>query len=117
MQEFLDFSGFLNMFKKNVDIASGSSYYLNMFKKSRSSQDNAWKMITVVYRVLEHLRKMSLHSSDLFSRWTASGSIDHPRMACFAFLARGKNARSRCDDHFVRGSYPFDLNTGKDDSP
>ena len=47
---------------------------------------------------------MSLHSSGLFSLWTASGSIDHPRMACFAFLARGKNAPSRCDDHFVRGS-------------
>ncbi len=58
--------------------------------------------------------KMSLHSSGLFSLWTASGSINHPRLACFhlrqgycgqvAFLARGKNARSRCDDHFVRGS-------------
>ena len=48
--------------------------------------------------------KLNLHSSGLFSLWTASGSIDHPRMACFAFLARGKNARSRCDDHFGRGS-------------
>ena len=48
--------------------------------------------------------KMSLHSTGLFRLWTASGSIDHPRMACFAFLARAKNARSRCDDHFVRRS-------------
>ena len=43
---------------------------------------------------LAHLRKMNLHSSGLFSLRTASGSIDHPRMARFAFLARGKNARS-----------------------
>ena len=50
---------------------------------------------------------MSLHSSGLFSLWTASGSIDHPRMACLAFLARGKKARSRCDDHSVRGSKPM----------
>jgi len=27
-------------------------------------------------------------------------------MACFAFLAIVKNADSRCDDHFVRGSNP-----------
>jgi hypothetical protein len=47
---------------------------------------------------------MSLHSSGLFRLWTASGSIDYPRMACFAFLARDENARSRCDDHFVSDS-------------
>ena len=28
-------------------------------------------------------------------------------MACFAFLARAENARSRCDDHFVRASKHF----------
>jgi len=37
---------------------------------------------------------MSLHSSGLFSLWAASGSIDRPRMVCFAFLARAQNARS-----------------------
>jgi hypothetical protein len=54
--------------------------------------------------------KMNLHSNRLFCLWTASYCIDHPRMACFAFLARNKNAGSRCDDHFVRGSkYPQGL--------
>ena len=48
--------------------------------------------------------KMNLHSNGSFCFWTASGSIDHPQMACFAFLARNRIARSRCDDHFVRGS-------------
>ena len=47
---------------------------------------------------------MTLHSRGLFRHRTASGSIDHPRMACFAFLARGENARSRCDDHCARDS-------------
>jgi hypothetical protein len=36
---------------------------------------------------------MNLHSNGLFCFWTASGSIDHPRMACFAFLARSKTAK------------------------
>jgi len=47
---------------------------------------------------------MDLHSNGLFCLWTASGSIDHPRMVCFAFLAIDKNAHSRRDDHFVRDS-------------
>ena len=48
--------------------------------------------------------KMNLHSSGLFRLWAASDSIDHPRMVCFVLLARSENARSRCNDHFVRGS-------------
>ena len=48
--------------------------------------------------------KMNLHSHGLFSLWTASGSIDHPRMACFTLLAREKNAHARCDAHFDRDS-------------
>ena len=48
--------------------------------------------------------KMNLHSNSLFYFWTASGCIDHPRMACFAFLARSKNAHSRCDAHCVSDS-------------
>ena len=47
---------------------------------------------------------MSLHSNRLFCLWTVSGCIGHPRMACFAFLARVKTADSRCYDHFVRDS-------------
>jgi hypothetical protein len=47
---------------------------------------------------------MNLHSNRLSCLWTALGCIGHPRMACFAFLARVKNAGSRCDDHFARGS-------------
>ena len=54
--------------------------------------------------VIRAPNKMNLHSNGLFGLWTASGSIDHPWMACFAFLARDKTAHSRCDAHFVRGS-------------
>jgi hypothetical protein len=50
---------------------------------------------------------MSLHWSGLFYLWTASGSIDPPRMARFAFLARDKTARSRCDDHLASDSKSF----------
>ena len=53
--------------------------------------------------MLEKLRapnKMTLHSNGLFRLWTASGCIDHPQMACFAFLARHESARFRCNDSF-----------------
>jgi len=48
--------------------------------------------------------KMNLHSNGLFCIWSASGCITHPRMGYFAFLAKSKNAHSRCNAHFVRGS-------------
>ena len=44
--------------------------------------------------------KMTLHSDGSFRLWMVSGCIDHPLMACFAFLARGENARFRCYDSF-----------------
>jgi len=44
--------------------------------------------------------KMNLHSRGLFCLSTASGCIDLPRKACFAFLARVKTAHARCDAHF-----------------
>ena len=53
-----------------------------------------------IERFLEPLRKMTLHSNGFFCVWTASGSIDRPRTACFAFLARHRNARFQCDDSF-----------------
>ena len=53
-----------------------------------------------VRSVLGAPSKMTLHSSGLFPVWTASGCIDSPRVACFAFLARRKNVRFRCDDSF-----------------
>jgi hypothetical protein len=43
---------------------------------------------------------MTLHSNGFFRVWTASGCIDHHRMACFAFLARRESARFRCYDSF-----------------
>ena len=51
-------------------------------------------------KYLEPLRKMTLHSNGLFCVWTASGSINRPRTACFAFLASRRNARFRCYDSF-----------------
>ena len=45
---------------------------------------------------------MTLHSNGLFRVWTASGCIDHPQMACFAFLARDENARFQCYDSFCQ---------------
>ena len=48
--------------------------------------------------------KMTLHSNGLFPVWTASGCIDHPQMACFAFLASQKIARFRCNDSFCSDS-------------
>jgi hypothetical protein len=43
---------------------------------------------------------MILHSNGLFRLWTASGCIDHHRMAFFAFLASRENARILCYDSF-----------------
>jgi len=44
----------------------------------------------------------------LFFVWTASGSIaDTSNIACFAVLARRKNARSRADDGVFRQSLVF----------
>jgi hypothetical protein len=49
--------------------------------------------------VLGFVRKLDLASSGSFSAWTASGCIDDiSNIACFAVLARRKNARSRADD-------------------
>jgi hypothetical protein len=55
-------------------------------------------------RTVRAPNKMNLHSSGLFWIWTASDCIDHPQMACFAFLARSQNAHSRCHAHFVSDS-------------
>ena len=47
---------------------------------------------------------MNLHSNGLFRIWTASGCIDHHRMACFAFGADTKMLVFGATIHFVRHS-------------
>ena len=65
---------------------------VELLKKTRN--------VRQVQKQLRAPNKMTLHSSGLFGLWTASGHIDHLQMACFVFLGRGKNARSRCNDSF-----------------
>ncbi|MDT8300323.1 MAG: hypothetical protein RQ760_02495 [Sedimentisphaerales bacterium] len=48
----------------------------------------------------DYRRRDHMIAIGLFRFWMASGCIDHQLMACFAFLARNKNARSRCYDSF-----------------
>ena len=47
---------------------------------------------------------MTLHSNGLFRLWTASGCIDHHRMACFTFGAETKTLVFGATIHFVRHS-------------
>jgi len=52
---------------------------------------------------------MTLHSNSLFRLWTASGCIDHPQMACFAFGADTKVLAFGATIHFIRHSKKYKL--------
>jgi len=75
---------------------------------ARKLQSLEEKRVELHWRFIELLKQQgitSTHQNDfafkqLFLPLAASGSIDYPQIACFAFLDIGKNARFRCDNSF-----------------